>query len=220
MNNNSIKNKIKKIAIIMLGAPGSGKGTQGKLLEEKTGFSRYVMSDLIKKELTEGTELHKQVFKEGILLNDSHIFEIFRNNFTSENEVILDGIPRTLDQAYWLYGFLKNHNYAIKLVFLNVDEKELISRITSRYYCPKCHRLYNYQIEELKPQIEGICDEDKYELIQREDDTPEIFKDRLKTFNKVKEVILDVYKAEIIEIEGDEDIKSISREIIKKIILE
>lgn len=220
MNKNTINNKNKKIAIIMLGAPGSGKGTQGKLLEEKTGFSRYVMSDLIKKELTEGTELHKQVFKEGILLNDSHIFEIFRNYFKSEAEVILDGIPRTLDQAYWLYGLLKNHNYAIKLVFLNVEEKELISRVTSRYYCPKCHKLYNYQIEELKPKTQGMCDDDKYELIQREDDTPDVFKDRLKTFNTVKEVILDVYKAEVIEIEGDENINNISKQIIKKIILE
>lgn len=214
------KTKNKKIAIIMLGAPGSGKGTQGKLLEDKTGFSRYVMSSLIKKELTEGTQLHRQVFKEGVLLNDSHIFEIFRTHFKSENEIILDGIPRTLDQAYWLYGFLKNHNYAIKLVFLNVNEEELVSRITSRYYCPKCHRLYNHQIGDLKPKNKGLCDEDNHKLIQREDDTPETFKERLETFNTVKEVILDVYKAEILEIDGDKDINEISKEIIKKIILE
>lgn len=209
----------KKIAIIMLGAPGSGKGTQGKLLEDKTGFKRYVMSDLIKKELTPGTELHKQVFKEGILLNDSQVFEIFRTYFKSENDIILDGIPRTLDQAYWLYGFLKNHHYTIKLIFLNVDESQLISRITSRYYCPKCHTLYNTHIESLMPKKKGICDKDGETLIQRDDDTPEIFKERLEIFNQVKEIILNVYKAEILEVNGDEDIDTVSKEIIRKIIL-
>ncbi|MCH8519490.1 MAG: nucleoside monophosphate kinase [Nanoarchaeota archaeon] len=209
----------KKIAIIMLGAPGSGKGTQGKLLEDKTGFKRYVMSDLIKKELTPGTLLYKQVFKEGILLNDSHVFEIFRKYFKSESDIILDGIPRTLDQAYWLYGFLKNHYYTIKLIFLNVDETQLISRITSRYYCPKCHRLYNSQLKELMPKIEGVCDDDGEILIQRDDDTSQIFNERLEIFNTVKEIILNVYKAEILEVNGDEDIETVSKEIIRKIIL-
>lgn len=209
----------KKIAIIMLGAPGSGKGTQGKLLEEKTGFKRYVMSDLIKKELTPGTELHKQVFKEGILLNDSHVFEIFRKHFKSENDIILDGIPRTIDQAYWLYGFLKNHLYTIKLVFLNVDENLLISRITSRFYCPKCHKLYNSHISELMPKTPGICDEDKEVLIQRDDDTPEVFKERLEIFNTVKEIILNIYKAEELEVDGDLEINEVSKEIIRNIIL-
>ena len=208
-----------KIAIIMLGAPGSGKGTQGKLLEEKTGFRRYVMSDLIKQELTPGTKLHKQVFKEGILLNDSHIFEIFRKHFRSENDIILDGIPRTIDQAYWLYGFLKNHKYRIKLVFLNVDESLLISRITSRFYCPKCHTLYNIHIENLMPKKEGICDKDGETLIQRDDDTPEVFKERLDIFNTVKEIILDIYKAEELEVNGDLEINEVTKEIIRNIIL-
>lgn len=209
----------KKIAIIMLGAPGSGKGTQGKLLEEKTGFKRYVMSDLIKKELTPGTELHKQVFKEGILLNDSHVFEIFRKHFKSENDIILDGIPRTIDQAYWLYGFLKNHLYTIKLVFLNVDENLLVSRITSRFYCPKCHKLYNSHIPELMPKTPGICNDDKEALIQRDDDTPEVFKERLEIFNTVKEIILNIYKAEELEVDGDLEINEVSKEIIRNIIL-
>ena len=189
----------KKIAIIMLGAPGSGKGTQGKILEDKTGFKRYVMSDLIKKELQPGNELYTKVFKEGVLLNDSHVFEIFREYFKSENDIILDGLPRTLDQAYWLYGFLKNHHYKIKLMFLDVNEEQLIQRVTSRYYCPKCHKLYNSHINELMPQKEGICDDDGVELIQRDDDTVEVFKERLEIFNTVKEVILDVYRAEVLE---------------------
>lgn len=206
-----------KLAVIMLGAPGSGKGTQGELLEKHTGFKRYVMSDLIKKELKPGNKLYDKIFKEGVLLNDNNIFDIFRMYFKSENEIIIDGLPRTLDQAYWLYGFLLRHKYEIKLVFLNVDEEKLLSRITSRRYCPTCHRLYNTETK--KPKVEGICDDDSSRLIQREDDTKEVFSERLQTFDQVKDIILDVYRGDVIEVDADKEIEEISRDILKKIIV-
>jgi adenylate kinase len=209
--------KKKRIAIIMLGAPGSGKGTQGELLEKNTGFKRYVMSDLIKKELQPGSELYDKVFKQGILLNDTDVFDIFRKGFQSEDEVIIDGLPRTLNQAYWLYGYLMRHKYEIQLIFLNVNEDQLIQRITSRYYCPKCHTLYNTQFK--KPKKEGICDNDQHQLIQREDDTKEVFTERLELFDEVKDIILDVYQGEVIEVDGDQSIEEVSREILKNIIV-
>lgn len=206
----------KKLAIIMLGAPGSGKGTQSEYLEQNTGFKRFVMSDLIKKELQPGTELHRKIFKEGVLLGDKEVFEIFRKHFDGKSNVIIDGLPRTLDQAYWLYGFLMNHHYEIELVFLNVDEEKLVQRITSRYYCPECHRGYNTLV--LPPKQAGKCDDDGHELIQREDDTKETFVDRLQTFDEVKEVILDVYKGDVIEVDGDQDIHKVSQDLMRKII--
>lgn len=209
--------KAKKLAIIMLGAPGSGKGTQGELLEKNTGFKRYVMSELIKRELKPGNELYDKVFKKGELIGDGDVFEIFRTYFKGEDEVILDGLPRTLDQAYWLYGYLMRHNYEIELIFLDVDEQKLLQRITSRYYCPKCHTLYNTLTKQ--PKLQGICDFDGEKLIQRQDDTKEIFSQRLKTFDEVKQVILEVYHGEVIDINGDQDIELVSREIMRKIIL-
>jgi adenylate kinase len=209
--------KKNKLAIVMLGAPGSGKGTQGELLEKHTGFKRYVMSDLIKSELKPGNKLYDKIFKQGILLNDNNIFDIFRKYFGSEEEIILDGLPRTLDQAYWLYGFLLRHKYEIELVFLNVDENKLLSRITSRRYCPKCHRLYNTETK--KPKKIGFCDDDNSELIQREDDTKQVFGERLQIFDEVRDVILDVYKGDIIEVNGDQNIDIVSRDILKKIIV-
>lgn len=214
-----VKLEKRKLAVIMVGAPGSGKGTQGEFLEKSTSFKRYVMSDLIKKELKPGNELYDKVFTQGILLGDKEIFNIFRNNFKSENEVIIDGIPRTLDQAYWLYGFLMRHNYKIELVYLKVNEKSLVKRIISRYYCPKCHRLYNEIVEGKIPKKKGVCDADGQKLVQRKDDTKDVFKERIKIFDEVRDVILDVYKGEIIEVDGDRDIEKVSQELIKKIIL-
>lgn len=210
------KKENKKFAIIMLGAPGSGKGTQGEILENHTGFRRYVMSDLIKAELKPGSEISQKIAR-GELLGDADIFRTFRKDFKSENQIIIDGIPRTLDQAYWLYGFLVRHNYEIKLLFLEVNESKLLKRITSRYYCPKCHSGYNILTK--KPKKEGVCDNDKTKLIQRPDDTPKIFKSRLKTFDEVKDVILDVYKGEVINVNGDQEMNNVSSEMIRKIIL-
>lgn len=209
----------RKLAIIMVGAPGSGKGTQGELLEKHTGFKRYVMSDLIKKELKPGNKIYEDLFKKGNLLGDEQIFEIFRKYFKSEKQVIIDGIPRTLDQAYWLYGYLMRHNYDIELVYLKVDEKKLIDRITSRRYCPKCHKLYNLKIKEKMPKKNGVCDDDGEKLIQREDDTKEVFGDRVKIFDQVKNIIFDVYKGDMIEVHGDNEIDKVSQELIRKIIL-
>lgn len=214
--NNNFNNENKRLAIIMLGAPGSGKGTQGEILEKHTGFKRYVISDLIKKESKPKSEISNKIAKGELLANDD-IFRIFRKNFKSEEQIILDGIPRTLDQAYWLYGFLIKHNYDMKLIFLNVNEKKLLKRITSRFYCPICHRVYNILTN--KPKVEGICDFDSSKLIQREDDTPKIFKSRLATFDEIKEVILKVYSGDIININADQTIENVSSEMIRKIIL-
>jgi len=207
---------VKKLAIIMLGAPGSGKGTQGEILEKNTKFKRYVMSDLLKLELKPGSDKYKKIMK-GELLSNTDIFDIFKKYFKSENNIILDGIIRTEDQAYWLYGFLIRQKYEIKLIFLNVDEKKLVKRITSRWYCPKCHRVYNTIIDSKKPKKNGICDDDSSKLVQRKDDTKEIFKDRIKIFDETKRAILDVYNSEIIEVDADRNIEVISNEVLKKL---
>jgi adenylate kinase len=207
----------KRLAIIMMGAPGSGKGTQGELLEKNIGFKRYVMSDLIKAELKEGHPLFDRVFKKGELLNDIDIFKIFKDGFKFERQIILDGVPRTEDQAYWLYGFLMEHGYEIRLIHLKVDEKKLIDRITSRKYCPKCHKSYN----DLKkrPKVDGVCDDCKCELIQRQDDKAEVFGDRLEIYDKVKKIILDIYSEDLIEVLGDGEILDIQQNIMKRIVL-
>lgn len=198
----------------MLGAPGSGKGTQGDILESKTKYKKYVMSDLIKKELKKDSLIQEKIRK-GILLEDQDIFRVFKKNFKGKKDIILDGVPRTEDQAYWLYGFLVKHDYDIKVVFLDVDEKRLVKRITARRYCPKCHSGYNVLTK--RPKVEGICDFDKGRLIQREDDTSKVFKSRLKTYDSVRDIILKVYNAEVIKVDGDLAIEDVSDDMFLKL---
>ncbi len=175
------------------------------------------MSDMIKKELQPGTELYEKLFKQGELLSDNDVFSIFRNDFNAEDEVIIDGLPRTLDQAYWLYGFLMRGHYDIELIFLNLNEDNLIDRITSRFYCSSCLTLYNTMAK--KPKVDGVCDQCGGKLIQRDDDTAEVFTERLKVFNEVRDVILDVYHGDVIEVNGDQDITAVNREVMRKIIV-
>ena len=177
----------KKKAIIMVGAPGSGKGTQGKILQERTGFKAYVMSSLIRDVVKPGSELFDKMAR-GVLLSDSDVFEIFRTGFGFEERVIIDGIPRSLDQAYWLYGFLYDNNYDVEVVYLRVDEGKLLQRILKR------------------AQEQG-----------RSDDNEEVFKHRLQVFDDSRDVVLEVFKKEIIEVDGDRDIDVISNDIIDKL---
>lgn len=173
-----------KLAVILVGAPGSGKGTQGELLSDHTGWSRYVMSDMIKQEIHDNHELYDKVINQGELLGDKEVFRIFREHFANEQEVVLDGIPRTLDQAYWLHGFLERHKYKVRVVYLQVDEDKLLNRILER---------------------------------GRKDDNPDVFKERLSLFDEVKNMILDVYSDEIIEVDGDQQIEGVKQEMLEKL---
>lgn len=174
----------KKEAVLIVGAPGSGKGTQGELLENRKKERRYVMSTLIKKELVKGSETYDRVINKGILLNDLDVGKIFEKYFENEAKVIIDGIPRSKVQAKWLHNFLKNKGYKITVLYIKVDEEKLLERIL------------------LRGKKEG-----------RKDDTPVIFKERLKLFDNVINIILKEYDGEIIEINGDQDISKVEEEI-------
>lgn len=179
-------NQVNRVAIILIGAPGSGKGTQGEILQKRTGFKKYIMSSLIKEAIKEGNKPWAKNYdmEDGTLLTDSDVFELFREKFKGEDEVILDGIPRTLDQSFWLYGFLTQHKYDIRVIYIKADEEKLLNRIL------------------LRAKKEG-----------RKDDTKEIFNDRLKIFDKVKEVIVSVYNNSVIRINGDQEVDKVAKDI-------
>jgi len=203
-----------KKAIILLGPPGAGKGTQGDLILKNFPYiNRYVMSDLLKREAKNNEEINEKI-KKGELINDNLTFEIFKKYFKRENIILIDGTPRTLKQTELLTSFLEKEEYKIIVLNLKVDESKLIKRITNRYYCPTCHRSYNLLYN--KPKHGLVCDYDGTPLIQREDDKPEIFKKRLKLFDEINGFITNFYDHEIhsiYDINGDLPIPEVAKEI-------
>lgn len=199
-----------KKAIILIGPPGSGKGTQGKFIAEKFNIERYIMSDLLKVEANQNQTLKEKMDK-GILIDDETVFNIFTKHFNNENVFLLDGLPRKLYQGKLLEEFLTEKGYDIVILYIHVDDKYLLNRITNRYYCPKCHTFYNTVY--MPPKQEGVCDNDGEALKQREDDKPEVFKKRLETFHKENKPILEHFSSNVQEINGAQDIEEVSKEI-------
>jgi len=179
---------VSKKAIILFGAPGSGKGTQGILLEKKTKFKRYGMSDLIRRDIKSKNNKNGFDFSSGLLLNDSDIFGIFKKYFKFEKKVIFDGFPRTEDQAYWLCGYLLPKGYEVSMIHYKTKEKNLVKRIL------------------LRAKKEG-----------RKDDTVEVFKRRMKIFNVDKKKILKIFNNRIIEVNGESSVEEVFDESLKKL---
>ena len=207
-----------KKTIILFGPPGCGKGTQGKLLVKELGYTLYGTSTLIKKELTPGTPLYEKVINQGILLGDDDVFEIIEKYVDTSKNIIIDGMPRTIHQAEWLKSFLEKNNYSLQFILLDVNVEELILRVTSRWFCPKCRTQYNYHVPELTPKIKEICDKDGEKLVQRKDDSLEIFKERLHTqYLDHKEDIVKVFEDVFHEIDANDSIKNVFEKIKKKL---
>jgi len=187
--------------IIMLGAPGTGKGTVGKLLSEKLGVvhisSGEIFRSYIKKHDELGREIEKYVSK-GNLVPDELSIEIVKKRLEEpdvKNGAILDGFPRTEKQAIVLEEFLKEKGEKIDIaVELDLSDEEIIDRIVKRRTCTNkhCREIYNL---EFKPSTkEGVCDKCGSELIQREDDNEETVKNRLKNYHEISDGLINFYK--------------------------
>lgn len=187
--------------IIMLGKPGSGKGTVGKMLSEQLGIIHISSGELfrsyIKKAGSIGKEIESYVSK-GDLVPDNLAIELLKKRLLEpdcSNGVILDGFPRTVVQAEVLENFLNTHNKKIDIaVKLELSDKDIMDRIVKRRVCSNndCREIYNLEFK--KPQKEGICDICGSKLIQREDDKIETVKQRLKTYHETSEKLSDYYK--------------------------
>jgi adenylate kinase len=184
--------------IILLGAPGAGKGTQCKRIVEKYGLQHLSSGDILRQERAAGTELGKKAqsyMDSGALVPDGLIVEMMARaiNKAPESGFVLDGFPRTVNQAAQLDESLSSSGQKIDAVLnLQVDEEIVDRRITGRRSCPECGAVYH--IENLKSKIEGICDNDGANLVQRPDDTHEVVKNRLKNYHEQTEPVVDYYK--------------------------
>lgn len=209
--------------IVLLGAPGAGKGTQCKRIAGKYGVLHLSSGDILRQERTAGTELGKKAqgyMDSGALVPDNLIVEMMVGaiNKVSKKGFVLDGFPRTVNQAEELDKLLGRNGKKIDAVLnLEINEQVIVKRMSGRRSCPKCGAVYH--IENLKPKVNGICDHDGTKLIQRPDDRPDVVINRLKTYHQQTKPVVDYYKNNnaVYNINANEDADKVSTLMFKKL---
>jgi adenylate kinase len=204
------------VRIVLLGAPGAGKGTQCKRIVEKYGLLHLSSGDILRQERTAGTELGRKARKymdSGELVPDEVIVEMMTGAIkkTPQAGFVLDGFPRTVNQAEKLDKSLACNGEKIDVVLnLKVDDRIVADRMTGRRSCPQCGAVYH--IENLRPKVEGICDNDGATLIQRPDDSLEVVTNRLKTYHRQTEPVVDYYRknSTVYDIDANKDADEVS----------
>ena len=204
--------------LILLGAPGAGKGTQAELLVEKLSIPSISTGNMLREAMANGSELGKQVkqaMDEGRLVSDELVLGIVAERTAKpdcKNGFILDGVPRTLAQAKALdaMGVRLDH-----VVSLEIDDAVIEGRMTGRRVCPKCGA--SFHITANPPKNDNTCDLCGAELIIRKDDAPETVRNRLAIYHTSTEVLKDYYAAQgkLRLVEGNQSIEGAFKDILK-----
>ena len=206
--------------LILLGAPGAGKGTQAELLVKKLSIPAISTGNMLREAMANGTELGKKAKKymdEGLLVPDELILGIVAQRVAQpdcQKGFILDGVPRTLAQAEALeaMGVRIDH-----VVSIEVDDAAIEGRMTGRRVCAKCGA--SYHITANPPKTEGLCDLCGGELIRRKDDAPETVRRRLQVYHSTTEVLKDFYGklGRLRLVNGSQSIEGANEDILKAI---
>jgi adenylate kinase len=207
--------------IIMLGAPGAGKGTQADILSREMRLSHIASGDLFRQALEKKTELGllaKSYMEKGGLVPDEITIKMILERASQPDCVsgcLFDGFPRTLGQAEALDKALANHGKSIeKAIYIEVPNEELVKRLSGRWLCRNCQTPYH--VITSPPEIPGKCDKCGGELYQRSDDREETVKERLNVFYNLTIPILDYYRKQdkLIEVNGNLGIQEVAKEIV------
>ena len=181
--------------LILFGPPGVGKGTVGKLLEQTYDLPLISMGDLIREEIKKETDFGKRakgLTEKGVYVPDEEIINFLIPHIQRkelQDGFILDGFPRTMDQAKALDQAEIEFTAAIEL---EAPEEVLVERLSTRRTCRKCARIFN--VKTIPPKIEGVCDDCSGELYQREDQKPEVIQERLNIYKEKTVPLIDYYK--------------------------
>ncbi|MEC4685645.1 MAG: adenylate kinase [Nitrospirota bacterium] len=202
--------------IVLLGAPGAGKGTQAKKLVEKYGIPQISTGDILRKAVADGTPLGKEAkayMDKGELVPDSVVIGLVKERLTRDDckkGFILDGFPRNTAQAEVLDKVLEETNIPLQVALcVDVDMDILMKRLTGRRTCRQCGQMYNIYFS--PPQKEGVCDKCGGELYQRDDDKEETIRRRLEVYEAQTAPLIEYYKNKGIlkTVEGTGDIDEI-----------
>ncbi len=183
-----------RLKAIIFGAPGAGKGTYSSRLEAKLGVDVIAMGDIFRESVKENSELGKKVksyVEKGALVPDDVVVEVLKNRLSKvpkDKGFLLDGFPRTIDQAKTLEGVTSID----VILLLDVPDEIIIQRLSSRRICKNCGAVYNIRF--LKPKVDGVCDKCGGQLYQRSDDNPEVIKNRLQVYKNQTEPLIAYYK--------------------------
>jgi adenylate kinase len=220
------ENKTAPGPILLLGPPGVGKGTQAKELVKRCGIPQISTGDLLRENVAEGTSLGltaKEIMSRGELVSDSLVNEMVAVRLMEPDTVrgyILDGYPRTLGQAAWLDARLaaQPESLPVIAVKIQVNYNQLLRRITGRRLCPVCQTIYNIYVN--PPEKEGLCGLDGAALIQRADDTEEIFVERMRSYEALTAPVIEHYRAlgRFAEVDGDRPIEEIAAGIVATVV--
>lgn len=200
--------------LILLGAPGAGKGTQAELICEKLNIPAISTGNIIREAMKQGTEMGKKAKERvdaGQLVPDEVVIGIIKERLAMDdckNGFILDGFPRTIPQA----EALDTMGIEIdKVLSIEVSDEDIIRRMSGRRVCPDCGN--SYHIEYKKPAVEGICNGCGASLIIRKDDKPETVLDRLNVYHEQTEPLKEFYagKGKLVTVEGQEEISETAK---------
>lgn len=182
--------------LVFLGPPGAGKGTQAKLLSQRMGFLHLSTGDLLREAVKNQTPLGKKAkeyMDRGELVPDELIVQLIEETMPKDDNVILDGFPRTVNQALALEEMLKGKGEKIsKVLFFDVPDEVIIDRLSGRRVCSKCGAVYHVKYN--PPKVEGMCDLCGGSLMQRDDDKEEVVKKRLEVYRKQTQPLIEFYQ--------------------------
>jgi adenylate kinase len=187
--------------VILLGAPGAGKGTQAKMLVERFGIPQISTGDILRQIAKEETDLGREVARAqrtGELVSDVILADVVRDRTTKadcDKGYILDGYPRTLSQAQTLEDLAEEQGREIVAIYIRLERPELIARLAGRRNCPLCGEIYN--MHSRPPKNNGFCDrhETAVELVHREDDREEIVAHRIEVWAEQTKPVYDYYRS-------------------------
>ena len=214
--------------ILFLGTPAAGKGTQSKMLQELLGLPLIVTGDLLRAAISKRDELGLQAqqwLEQGKLVPDSLVIQIIMKKLQEpickEKGFMLDGFPRTLEQAITFDKFLKEQNYKLDYVlYYNLPEQAAIDRIAGRRICSQCGTVFH--LKNMPPAQENICDHCHGSLIQRRDDTEEVMKERWQAYHEKTFPLVQYYSQQgiLLEINADRSIQDIFTDTVQKMHLD